>query len=186
MSPGFIRQLPDVALVTDGFTSIGDINGDGQLDVVVVKDKTSLGGGGIWVWDPRTRATIASAPAGLTGGVAFVGNVQGDCKPEIGMTFERELRMYQYDGSPQLKLLYNLPTTDNSGFTGITMFDFNQDGKQELVYRDQTDLRILEGATGKTLASYPIKSATWMEYPVVADIRPEWTCRNTDQWIPIQ
>jgi len=109
MSPGFIRQLPDVALVTDGFTSIGDINGDGQLDVVVVKDKTSLGGGGIWVWDPRTRATIASAPAGLTGGVAFVGNVQGDCKPEIGMTFERELRMYQYDGSPQLKLLYNLP-----------------------------------------------------------------------------
>ncbi len=156
--------------VTDGFTSVGDINGDGQLDIVVVQSKTALNGGGIWVWDPRTRATIASAAPGASGGVAFIGNVQGDCKPEIGMTFEKELRMYEFDGSPQLKLLYSLPTTDKSGYTGITMFDFNQDGKQELVYRDETELRVLEGATGKTLAAYPIKSGTAMEYPVIADV----------------
>ncbi|MCF8248100.1 MAG: gliding motility-associated C-terminal domain-containing protein [Saprospiraceae bacterium] len=63
-----------------------------------------------------------------------------------------------------------MPTTDYSGLTGITMFDFNQDGKQELVYRDETTLRIIEGATGATLASYPLKSGTWLEYPVVADV----------------
>ena len=50
------------------------------------------------------------------------------------------------------------------------MFDFNQDGLQELVYRDETDLRILEGATGRTLASTPMKSFTGTECPIVADI----------------
>jgi gliding motility-associated-like protein len=156
--------------VKDGFTSIGDINGDGELDVVVVKDKAFPGGGGIWVWDPRTLNVIASASSSFRGGVAFVGDVTGDCLPEIGVTFQYELRMYQYNGTPQLQLLYSLPTTDDSGFTGITMFDFNQDGKQELVYRDETDLRILEGETGATLASYPLKSGTGTEYPVVADV----------------
>ncbi|HFA51678.1 MAG TPA: T9SS type B sorting domain-containing protein [Bacteroidetes bacterium] len=156
--------------VLDGFTSVGDINGDGELDVVVVRDQEHPDGGGVWVWDPRTLTVIAAGSAGENGGVAFIGDVTGDCLPEIGMTFEYELRMYQYDGTPQLKLLYSLPTTDESGFTGITMFDFNQDGKNELVYRDETDLRILEGATGVTLASYPMKSGTGMEYPIVADV----------------
>ncbi|MEQ1747706.1 MAG: VCBS repeat-containing protein, partial [Saprospiraceae bacterium] len=149
---------------------MGDIDGDGALDVVVVRDRNYPDGGGIWVWNPRTGAVIASASAGLSGGVPFIGNVTGDCTPEIGMTFRNELRMYRYDGTPQLKLLYSLPTTDKSGFTGITMFDFNQDGRQELVYRDETDLRILDGSTGVTLASYPMKSKTGMEYPVVADV----------------
>ncbi|MCB0521621.1 MAG: gliding motility-associated C-terminal domain-containing protein [Lewinellaceae bacterium] len=156
--------------VQDGFTSVGDINGDGELDVVVVRDNRYPDGGGIWVWDPRTLTIIASDTAGKYGGVAFIGDVTGDCLPEIGMTFSYELRIYQYDGTTQLKLLYSLPTSDKSGLTGLTMFDFNQDGKQELVYRDETDLRILEGATGATLASYPMKSLTGMEYPVVADI----------------
>ena len=86
------------------------------------------------------------------------------------MTFQHELRMYEYDGTSQLKLLFSISTTDKSGFTGLTMFDFNQDGKQELVYRDETDLRILEGSTGSTLASYPLKSNTGSEYPVIADV----------------
>ncbi len=156
--------------VLDGLTSVGDMDGDGELDVVVIRDTSYPDGGGIWVWNPRTKALIASAQAGRTGGVPFIGDVDGDCSPEIGMTFRKELRMYKYDGSPNLQLLYNLPTTDQSGITGITMFDFNQDGKNELVYRDETDLRIIEGSTGYTMASYPIQSGTGMEYPVIADV----------------
>ena len=165
-------MTPVVAMgaVTDGFTSVGDIDGDGALDVVVVRDKMYADGGGVWVWNPRTRATMASASAGASGGLAFIGDVTGDCTPEIGMAFSFELRMYQYDGTPQLKLLYKLPTTDESGVTGITMFDFNQDGKNELLYRDETTLRILEGSTGNTLSSWPLKSGTYLEYPIVADV----------------
>ena len=165
-------MIPVIAddYVMDGFTSVGDIDGDGELDVVVVRGINVLDSGGIWVWNPRTGVVIASATSGQDGGVPFIGDVDGDCAPEIGMAFEKQLRMYKYNGTTSLQLLYNLPTTDRSGITGITMFDFNQDGKNELVYRDETDLRIIAGVDGRTLSSFPLKSGTFLEYPVIADI----------------
>ena len=156
--------------VRDGMTSVGDIDGDGELDVVVIRSNDFNDNGGIWVWNPRTRKVIASSPAGNVGGVAFIGNVAGDCRPEIGVNFENRLRMLTYDGTTTLHVLYNLTTTDGSGYTGVTMFDFNQDGFNELIYRDETFLRIMEGSTGATLTSYRVNNGTGMEYPVVADV----------------
>lgn len=165
----FIAHQAD-APVQNGITSVGDIDGDGQLDVIVVRNQYYRDGGGIYVWNPRTGALIAQATSGEGGSVAFIGDVDGDCKPEIVVVFAFEVRMYQYDGTQDLKLLYSLPTTDESATTGITMFDFNQDGRNELVYRDETTLRIIEGATGRTISSTPLLSVTRTEYPVVVDI----------------
>ena len=156
--------------VTDGLTSVGDIDGDGALDVIVVQSQDNDSGGGIWVWNPRSSELIAHAPAGQHGGVAMIGDVDGDCLPEIAMTFENELRMYKYNGTSELQLLYNITTTDDSGRTGITMFDFNQDGSNELIYRDETTLRIIEGSTGAILKSTPMLSLTGHEYPIIADV----------------
>jgi|GEM_PF-1441030 len=176
--------------VRDGLTSVGDIDGDGELDVVVVRSSDFTDGGGIWVWNPRTRKVIASSTAGETGGMAFIGNVYGDCRPEIGVTFSDRLKMLTYNGTPTLKVLYNLITTDGSGHTGVTMFDFNQDGFNELIYRDETFLRIMEGSTGKTLTSYRVNCGTGMEYPVVADVDGDdeaeiivsgWVTNNAEQ-----
>ena len=52
----------------------------------------------------------------------------------------------------------------------MTMFDLNQDGSQEIIYRDRTNFTILDGPTGKTVYSYPMLSVTGTEYPVVVDI----------------
>lgn len=155
--------------VRDGLTSVGDIDGDGELDIVVVRSD-GLTGDGVFVWNPRTLQLIARTNAGTTGGIAFIGNVAGDCLPEIGVTFSNELYMYRYDGSTTLRTLYRLVTTDGSGYTGVTMFDFNQDGLNELIYRDEDFLRIMEGNTGTTLSSYRVNNGTGMEYPVVADV----------------
>jgi len=156
--------------VKNGITSVGDIDGDGELDVIVVRNAFYIDGGGVYVWNPRTGIMLANAPSGEAGSIPFVGDVDGDCSPEIGVVFAKELRMYKYDGSQNLHLLYSLPTTDRSGITGITMFDFNQDGRKELVYRDETTLRVIEGATGKTISSTPMLSGTGTEYPIIADI----------------
>lgn len=63
----------------------------------------------------------------------------------------------------------------------MTLFDFNQDGILEIVYRDEDHLRIINGSgkshlTGNdtipfyNLYTKSMKAGTWDEYPVVADV----------------
>ncbi len=172
-----IKVLSAPANVSDGATSIADINLDGKIDVIVNKGANFDEGGGLWVWDPRSLKVIAQVEfkksltfPGMSGGIPFIGNIDEDCFPEIGVTYVNELRIYKFDGSQQLKLMYTLPTSDKSGITGISMFDFNQDGKNELIYRDETFLRIIEGKTGVILDSFEIHSYTGAECPIIADI----------------
>ena len=156
--------------IFDGFTSIGDINGDGKLDVISVRSNTYADGGGVFVWNPRSTELIAKGNAGQSGGVAFLGDIDNDCSPEIGVAFKNELRLYKYDGSKDLQLVWQIPTSDNSGRTGGTMFDFNQDGKLEVIYRDETHLKIIEGISGFVLDSIMIGSITGRENPIIADV----------------
>lgn len=157
--------------VFDGASGVGDIDGDGLLDVIVVRsNNVSEGETGVAIWNPVKNELIAKAAGGERGSVPFIGDVDGDCLPEIGVVFVNELRMYKYNGTQELELLYIIPTSDRSGWTGVTMFDFNQDGNNELVYRDETDLRIIDGRTGVNISTFPINSGTGKEYPVIADV----------------
>ena len=164
--------------IEDGRCGVSDINGDGQLDIIVVEPNNSsdMVTGSLSIWDPRTNSVLAkvSNPPleafDFAGGMPFIGDVDGDCFPEIGVVYKRILRVYKYIEGVGLEILYDISTTDESGFTGVTMFDFNQDGRQELVYRDETSLRVFDGATGVTLDSFPLFSGTGDEYPIVADV----------------
>ena len=61
-------------------------------------------------------------------------------------------------------------TSDYSAATGITLFDFNQDGAGELVYRSITHLHVLNGVNGTDMMSPEVcSSPTGMEYPIVVD-----------------
>ena len=65
---------------------------------------------------------------------------------------------------------WSITTTDNSGLTGATAFDFNGDGINEVVYRDEDSLRIISGPSGLNLATFPCGAVTGSEYPIVVDI----------------
>lgn len=58
----------------------------------------------------------------------------------------------------------------SSAATGSSLFDFNGDGKAEVVYRDEQYLHIYEGTTGKDLFRTCSTSATDTEEPVIADV----------------
>jgi hypothetical protein len=158
----------------DGFTTVGDIDSDGKLDVVV----TSPGVVGL-LYAYRlfngSPQLIAKAYVGNTKphmGPAFIGDIKGVGKPSILFTRVKELNSYSYDGTTTFKRDWSLFTTDNSGVTGVTMFDFNNDGIQEIVYRDETELRVIDGSTIPpiVLSSNSCYGATRSEYPIVGDL----------------
>jgi hypothetical protein len=152
----------------DGFTALADINLDGDLDVIVMPNDAQL-----YVWNPRTNSLLASYNSGSgERGTLFVGDVDGNGTPDIGYCRPNAVDMVAYNGTSTLSLLWTLSTTDGSGRTGLTMFDFNQDGTQELIYRDESLLRILDGSGGSpiTLQSFAATSTTGVEGPIVADV----------------
>ena len=165
----------------DGHTSVADVNLDGILDVVVASQgnqNTSR----LYAYYLRDGAPVLLAQTTMpsTGGgccteacgIAFVGDMTGNGRPVIGITRAYMLLTYQYDGTTTLKEYWRLSTNDESGSTGMTMFDFNQDGVQEIVYRDENQLRIINGAVSPpvNLASFGCTSGTGAEYPIVGDI----------------
>ena len=154
--------------VKDGFTATADINLDGQLDVVVVSSQVD--GGKLWVWDPRTKTLIAEADSGIGGSLPAIGNVDDDCYPEIVISYINFVVIYKFDGTTLLKEIFQYPKEDNSGCTGVSMFDFNQDGKHEIIFRDLKRLVIADGEHGVILGQVSLNSGTAQEYPVIADI----------------
>ncbi len=164
--------------VEDGKCAVADFDGDGLMEIIVLQSSNKNLGiqGNLTVWNPRTKLILANIPNPILNNISFdgslplIGDVDGDCIPEICVIYNQILRIYKFNNIGSLEILYELNTSDLSSFTGVTMFDFNQDGKQELVYRDETFLRIIKGDTGETIDSFQLFSKTGSEYPIIADI----------------
>ena len=69
-------------------------------------------------------------------------------------------------------VLWSNPTEDDSSsVTGSAVFDFEGDGAAEVVYADEHNLYVYDGATGAVLMQHDgHASGTLYEYPVIADV----------------
>ena len=114
--------------------------------------------------------------AGLYGGMAFVDDVYDDTQDGKAVNYPEAIfidntKIYALNlnyASP----IWTLRHTDASGRTTLNAFDFNGDGVKEIVYRDEANMRIMNGnlATPTNYATFPATSGTWAEGPVVADV----------------
>ena len=156
----------------DGLTSVADIDLDGFMDVVVVRD------GCMYAWKPysgtaSTPELIATCPysSSAPGSRALLTDVNNDGYPEILFTYIANVTAYQYVPATQsLQQMWLKSTSDLSGATTMTAFDFNQDGSVEIVYRDQSDLRIIDGTTGDNISTFACLAPTAVDYPAIVDL----------------
>jgi len=155
-----------------GFSAVADLDKDSQPELVCI------GGGKVyryesdgqlmWVNDlPQDKTRNPIDPSRFRGGAPNLGNFDNDDALEIGTAGGDFYVVYNHDGS----IVWQTATKDRSSHsTGSTVFDFNGDGKVEVAYNDEEQLRIYDGGTGTILFEVPNYSGTLWEYPVVANI----------------
>lgn len=165
-------------------TSVADFNQDGTLDVVAVG---SLNGYNltttIFFWDLKndvlkTYTDLSGTGDYLNGWKNGAGRINlADIDGDTLMNAVYVSGKYLYalkEGATALEVLWRENVTEEtSGYTGCTMFDFNADGKSEIVYRDEDYIYIFTTQPdGTVVKSPPVRCAsrTSNEYPIVADM----------------
>ncbi|MFK7981005.1 MAG: FG-GAP-like repeat-containing protein, partial [Saprospiraceae bacterium] len=153
----------------DGFTSISDIDGDNLVDIAV------MASGKIYVWNPRTQMQIGSTfdiPGTNTGGRINIGDFDNDGMVEIGTAGKSIYVVLEYDAGANALVIKWQKTglDDGSQRTGSTLFDFEGDGINEVVYSEEAHLYVWRGTDGSELVKVPAQAGTRTEYPVVADV----------------
>lgn len=163
--------IPPAGFSSDGHTLVADFDNDGILDVLVKED--SISKYGLYAYNPITGSILFSKVVYDDKFHNFpqIGDIDADNKPEIILLFEDMLQAYEFKGS-SLDLFWSLVIDDTSGSTGTALFDFNQDGKNEIIHRDEKSLRIIDGSTSSPnilLIQNNVKSGTVQENPIVVD-----------------
>ncbi|MEK6477881.1 gliding motility-associated C-terminal domain-containing protein [Catalinimonas sp. 4WD22] len=178
-------------------TSVVDYNQDGYLDVISSGTTGSLSGPTtIFFWDLHNDEVktyipsrpLATIPAGFVNqyqvyngeyvwskGVGALNIANIDSDPELECSFMSGSTLYALDESWSLEWAnYDDYWEGSSGFTSTAVFDFDGNGASEIVYRDEINLYIVDGTTGKPLNQFVsvdfCSSNTHAEYPIVADV----------------
>ena len=152
------------------FSSIADIDSDGRPEVILsipsnygAPDKSSLvvlESNGNVKWQINNPANPGGGPQAIS---TFLGsNIMGIV--HAGYT---AIDMYDKNGS----LVWSVANNDEfSGKIGVSAYDFNGDGIDEVIVQDHLTVRVLNGLNGEVLSTVANSTATLWEFPIVVDL----------------
>ena len=184
----------------DGWPAIADLDANGTPEVVLTAwpELKILDGatGKLWCGiDPsgalcegndamRTQPILIVG--GNLGGPATIADLDGDGRPEFGITTGADYRVFDLnrpgetivkpmnDPAPAPGAIFTRWASKvqdkSSAATGSSVFDFQGDGQLEIIYQDECFARVYDGATGTIRLALMNSSATIHEYPLVADL----------------
>lgn len=161
--------LWDKPALPDGFPAVADLDGDQKPDVALV------GTGKLWILDGLTGNTKlgpVAIPGTGSGGPPTVADFDGDKKPEIGVAMATFYSVLKPDFvGNKIDVLWQKANHDlSSSVTGSTVFDFEGDGKAEVIYGDECFLWVFDGTTGAVRFAAPHSSFTGTEASLLADV----------------
>ncbi|MEZ4221941.1 MAG: FG-GAP-like repeat-containing protein [Polyangiaceae bacterium] len=155
--------------IPNGLSAAADFDGDQKPEIVVVS------GGQVWILEGATGATElgpVTLPGAGSGGPPTVADFDGDKKAEIGVAQKDKYSMLKPDYTGKtITAVWSAPNHDlSSSVTGSSVFDFEGDGKAEVIYNDECFLWVYDGSTGKVLLAELTTSFTGTEASIVADV----------------
>jgi hypothetical protein len=181
--------------VTKGYHAVGDFDKDGKPEVVIISsggphtmqlvtyDPTAPGGAkvirkGIDINNGTSTKTFCGAASEYGGGPPTVADFDGDGFPDVGaagavgyVVFSGAKMMDPNVPDNALTLWFKTTHDCSSAVTGSSVFDFNGDGKAEVIYSDEFHLWMYDGQTGNNLIPETCNTTgTLWEYPLVADV----------------
>ncbi len=152
---------------------------DGIAEVVLIR----LGVAHVYALDGREvfTANLQGTTAG-NGGPPTIADFDGDGRVEFASAGATAYAVFDPDctGTPDPMFCASMTTNGvlwadvsqdlSSNVTGSSVFDFDGDGRAEVVYGDECFTRVYDGRTGKVVYSRYRTSCTWYENPVIADV----------------
>jgi hypothetical protein len=172
-----------------GWAAIADFDGPGGTPELAVASTNKLT---IFGLDHGVYRGVDVTLPSTGGGPPTIADFDGDGLPEVGVATSdyyvvvdpdcqttprpggtctsRDQCQHAPNGTCPDYVLWSRRSQDHSSrITGSSVFDFEGDGKAEVVYADECFVRVYAGSDGRVLFSQYRSSSTWQENPIVAD-----------------
>jgi hypothetical protein len=188
-----LRTGPDA--IPFGYPAVGDFDKDQKPEVVIVAsggphrayvvkyDPQQASGAAIVRRDIDinngvSTATFCNAGSEYGGGPPTIADFDGDGTPDVGVAgavgyvvLSGAAIVNKNLTNAQTILWFKTTHDCSSAVTGSSVFDFNGDGKAEVIYSDEYHLWMYDGKTGTNLIPSTCNTTgTLWEYPLVADV----------------
>ncbi|MBT2153200.1 choice-of-anchor A family protein [Pseudoalteromonas tetraodonis] len=152
------------------FSSVADIDNDGKPEVILsipafttTSEKSrlvALEANGNVKWEINTDITPG-------GGAQAISNFLDSDAMGIVHAGYTAVTMYDANGNT----VWSIPHDDEwSGKQGVSAYDFNGDGIDEVIVQDNFKVRVLNGHNGEILSTVENSTASLWEYPIVVDL----------------
>ena len=113
------------------------------------------------IWDPLTQNVIATREEDVFGQEVSIVDLNNDCSPELILSADYKLNIFQISDTGNLELINSLITKDR-GWSLPTAFDLNNDGKLELILRDEEELCVIESNNWGQTRLHNTKKWHWL------------------------
>jgi hypothetical protein len=160
----------------DGKTAVADIDMDRQLDVIVSYGNFDTASR-IYVYTLDKGVSKLIAKNNIPGtdnvnGCPSIADIDGNGIPNILVAKSNLINNFEYDATNTLKLKWSFKVIDTFAVSGISTFDLNGDGIQEIFYRDEKYLSVIDGSVipPQIIDRKKCRGGVLQEYPIIADI----------------